>query len=599
MLKLNEDFRLIAFLVLVNTSFTLFPQTQTQYKGKIVDAETKEFIPFVHFTFEGNKGFISNREGTFIFSTPSDSIVQVKASAIGYESVYFDLYTGQSNTLYLQPKVASLKEVVLTYTDVERELIKKVIGNIPKNYPIQPEQLWGRTQEETYWDRLFSQPIYKAEANTVSDKFSYALKNRFGNVKLLEKKLRVFEADSLKVRFYAGIHNVHRFDWVMRKEGPLERSKQNQFQFTIKDTVFFGDKKVIQMDYKGDKKFGTLFIEAETFAIIRMDQEVDAKSVVGNLSFLNPYRRIFFKTRTEYNRYDDGKWRLKFIHYTTAFKHRKNDKQFFLNNTYATQKVEVAGTKIPLEERVSYQTILTDIKPTNSNALVYKKNKGEMNSKFLRFIRKLSFLVGLDYLDIRSKAYHFSMPILDLNIEKLPQSTLLKVLSFKYNYSLSNTTGLVLESSKAIQDKSYEAIALGLYFRNELSTRGHWWYQFNANTGIRNLRRLLEVVTFSEPLRIGGENFDSGKIALYGAQQEWFFSPEIHIYYQLNPSLKLGFGMSYFFPIQTQTGLFVQEKNEFWFWNRSNVFQKGDSYFKTDQYLKNNLKFSFNFEFKL
>lgn len=70
MLKLNEDFRLIAFLVLVNTSFTLFPQTQTQYKGKIVDAETKEFIPFVHFTFEGNKGFISNREGTFIFSTP-------------------------------------------------------------------------------------------------------------------------------------------------------------------------------------------------------------------------------------------------------------------------------------------------------------------------------------------------------------------------------------------------------------------------------------------------------------------------------------------------------------------------------------------------
>ena len=63
---------------------------QNHFEGFIYDAKTKEPLPFVHFIYEGNKGFISNQKGTFLFYSTRDPL-EINAQAIGYESKKYQI----------------------------------------------------------------------------------------------------------------------------------------------------------------------------------------------------------------------------------------------------------------------------------------------------------------------------------------------------------------------------------------------------------------------------------------------------------------------------------------------------------------------------
>ncbi len=585
----------VFLFILFGTFCSVNSQTTISYKGIILDFASKSGIPFVHFIDQKNQGFISDEKGQFLFVTTSEHVL-VKASAMGYETKSFILTKNSPKTLYLKRVVYDLQEVVVNYTNKEKELLKKVIERIPVNYPDKKERLVGKMSEETYWDSLYKKPIYKAEVSTVADKFSYTKKNNHGSVKIHDKKLEIFDAD-LGIRFYAGVHNVHRFDLVMQKNGVLNRNNLEQYEISIKDTIYFDDNKVVQLEFKGKKDFGTLFIALESYALLRFEHETKKPYLEDKLLSINSYKRILSRYRIDYGQYKDGKWRIKFIHYTTAFKHRKKEKKFYLKNTYAIQKVSKEAIKIPINERFPYKGILTDAIVSDSTSLVFLKNNAKMSSKFLRFLSRISFSINFDYLSVNSNTYRFSILPLGLDFEKVSGLQRIPVLSYMNEYSLTNTTGITFESSKALQNKTYEAMAVGPYFKNEISKRGRWWYQLNGNIGFRNLRHLSEVVSFSEKFKVGQKTFDSGKVALYGEQQEWFFSPGFQFYFHSTPNLKLGFGVNYFIPIRIRTGIFIQEKNEFWFWNRSKRFQKGVLDFNGDQFLENRLKFRLSFGF--
>lgn len=117
-----------------------------------MDQENHQPIPFAHFQ-SPQGGFISNQEGRFAL-TVNDSIgsLQVFISAIGYASKQVTLSSAIINKVRLQPVDVRLDEVVLAYEDPAIGLIKKVIENLPKNYPNTFEQLHGEINENTYWD---------------------------------------------------------------------------------------------------------------------------------------------------------------------------------------------------------------------------------------------------------------------------------------------------------------------------------------------------------------------------------------------------------------------------------------------------------------
>ena len=141
----------------------------------------------------------------------------------------------------MQPAEVSLDEVVIDYGDPAIGLIKKVIANIPENYPNEFEQLYGEHNENTYSDSLKTKPIYKFNGKIRADKFSYQRKNTLGNIELIDKNVETYDLDSLNVRFYGGGHMVHHRDFVMSRKNFLTKSKIDQFELKITDTLIYNN----------------------------------------------------------------------------------------------------------------------------------------------------------------------------------------------------------------------------------------------------------------------------------------------------------------------------------------------------------------------
>ena len=168
-------------LILLLSQFCL---AQNHFYGVLIDVQTLEKIPFGHFNYEANKGFISDDKGRFELHAEVDTL-RINVSAIGYHKKNFLLKANTHNTIALTPKTENLAEVILDYVDPAKELIKKVVAAIPTNYPTEREQVYGTYLEHAFWDSLQTKPIYKAEILTKADKFSYAKKASDGNVQII------------------------------------------------------------------------------------------------------------------------------------------------------------------------------------------------------------------------------------------------------------------------------------------------------------------------------------------------------------------------------------------------------------------------------
>lgn len=136
----------ISLLLIVITSFlsSLSAQSVTKVSGKVIDANTKELLPFVNVTFKGtNVGVSTDIDGVYELSTrfPSDTLV---ATYIGYEDQSFVIKIGEKQTVEfkLQSSGVALKQIVVTEkkgkysrkNNPSLELAKKVTANAYQNH---------------------------------------------------------------------------------------------------------------------------------------------------------------------------------------------------------------------------------------------------------------------------------------------------------------------------------------------------------------------------------------------------------------------------------------------------------------------------------
>lgn len=219
--------------------------------------------------------------------------VKVRISALGFQTLKTTLVHADLNVVYMKPEVYDLQEVVVNYEDPAVALVKKVIKNIPKNYPDQFEQLYGEYNENVFWDSLKRQPIYKVKVKTRADKFSYIRKSDHGNVEILEEDVQLFGIDSLRDRFYAGGHIMHSDDFVMNRKNFLNSKKIKRYNLIIQDTVNFNHCQVINLKFHNKSVSGVAYIDLKAFALVRLERFIDYKKVKSPLEFLGIYKRQF------------------------------------------------------------------------------------------------------------------------------------------------------------------------------------------------------------------------------------------------------------------------------------------------------------------
>ena len=555
-------------VVLYFVSGQLFAQQDTVIQGIVVDQENHQPIPFAHFQ-SPQGGFISNQEGRFAL-TVNDSIdsLQVFISAIGFASKQVTLSSAIKNTVRLQPEDVHLDEVVLAYEDPAIGLIKKVIENLPKNYPNTFEQLHGEINENTYWDAQKTKPIYAFNAKIRADKFSYAQKNTTGNIELLEKKVVLNDLDSLGIRFYGGGHMVHHLDFVMGRKNMLSKNKIKQFELAITDTLGYNNYTVAALQFKNKAIKGTAYIDLQSHALVRVERTIDPAELKNPLGFLQPYQRIYVHEIIDYAKHVDGQWRINFIHYRTGFKHQKAQKEIHIDDTFILEKAERGTAVIPVGDRVLYSDILLHKIDLDLQSSSNKKER------LFRVLSRFRFLTSFSVIPLGINEHQLYSPALGINKNQTERKDQVLAVHFQYDYRVKNNWGIRFSNGSSLQNKRFENYALGGWKEKDLNLNGKWNYEWSTSLEYRKLRINHGGIELDETIRYKNKQFDSGRIDYFSEQRDFGWSTQINLNYRFNQKATVGVYLNYFFPLIRQQGLFVTERNEFWFWNRANVFVK-------------------------
>lgn len=138
-IKSNLRLWLLGFFAI--THIAAFGQALTEVKGRVVDANTDEAMPYATIKFDGtNLGTISDINGNFLVKT-QEAVTTVTVTLVGYKPVTIKVNQGKVTELSVRMEEAGndLKEVVVKSGKYRNkgnpavELIQKVIDNKEKN----------------------------------------------------------------------------------------------------------------------------------------------------------------------------------------------------------------------------------------------------------------------------------------------------------------------------------------------------------------------------------------------------------------------------------------------------------------------------------
>ncbi|MGL1889130.1 MAG: carboxypeptidase-like regulatory domain-containing protein [Reichenbachiella sp.] len=610
---MNNLRSIIVFVSLFGIIFSAHGQSneRIRIKGLLLDKNNQQSIPYAHIRIkDSSMGTVSNSKGYFqlvVLSGGGDPVV-LEISSIGYFTKYETIpeSVGYLKVL-LKPDVKQLNEVVITAIDYEREFMRAVIDKIPDNYPSQRETLKGFFRELVFEDSTnIETPYYLAEAVLDATKETYDKQTRQGNVKLIEgKSEKGRNYDSLDYKFYAGLHDVHRFDYVARREGPLDKNKLKKIEFAFMDTVLLSGKEVFVMSFDGNTPGigqGTLYISADDSAVVEVRSRFfnnDFSMLENSMSeLMSSYERQYIDLRIAYHQYDDA-WRFGYVEYSTAFHSPNRNKYVCLHSSFTVTEVKDYAP-IVVEERCDFREVVA-VNPgefdsgfwDTYNTLPMPLDLGEdhFSYKYEKSIKeqiydiktKLRFSVGIDYHVTNYDSMIIESPIYnDLYLSSDQVNSFQYY--FAYSYELSDRLMIGYEFNGSVEKYTYRSDLLTINYELPLTrTIKPWYLQIGFKTGLVKQRRLM-------PDEILVADIDD---LVYYEHRSFSILPSLTLSCQIANSLRVTVGTEYWLDISSVDGLFVAEDKKFL--PNKEFIKNGEngliiSYFENNKSIHNSLR---------
>lgn len=373
------------FALILLTGLSGFAQS-TKIRGTIVDAKTKQALPFVNIAFKGTTiGTTSDFDGKYFLETrtPSDSL---HVSFVGYKPQVFAIQKGNFQTLNveLQPEAFDLQEVVVTPGENPAHvLLRKIIANKDQNNPARFDSYEAKTYTKMEMDlnnidenfrnkKIMRQfqfvfdymdtsvitgkpylPIFITES--LSD-YYFQKKPRLEREIIKASQMSGIKDNASLAQFTGQLHqNVNVYDnfidlFDMGFVSPIADGGLRYYKYYLTDSAYRDGSWCYHLSFKPKRKqeptfVGDFWVADTTFAIQNMQMRI-AKDV--NLNWVKD-----LVSNNEFHKINDSTWFLKkqnlFVDFMLTERDSTKQMGFFGRKTVSYKDVKV---NVPIKEEI-------------------------------------------------------------------------------------------------------------------------------------------------------------------------------------------------------------------------------------------------------
>lgn len=288
-MEIANKYLILKFLIFTMFTCILKIQGQTvSIKGKIVDKQTLEAVPFAHVIIENTQiGAISDLYGDFILNYPRQyQTSMLRISCLGYKPIKISLHSVKQSAskIMLEQNVVQLNEVIVKPED-PLDLLKEAVRKIPENYDTTANMLSGYYKMSSL---LADKTIKYTEAFIDIFKFPDHGYREDGkplgdSISLREVRIKASEIKDWKLNamlpWEKSIYNLPHRDVV--KEFSSEKNAFNKFvrsyKFDIEKMILINGRRTfkIRVTPKKNKKHaywnGHIYIDELSMAFVKVD----------------------------------------------------------------------------------------------------------------------------------------------------------------------------------------------------------------------------------------------------------------------------------------------------------------------------------------
>lgn len=262
--------------------------------GVVLDSASLEPVPFAHVRL-GHSVTVTNLEGEYVINqeTRADSILEV--SFIGYQTWRKNINISKTYRTLLVSSVTRLDDVTVLTGDI---LMDRVFRSTITNYDQEREQMISY-----YKEKLSSQDSICYLAEGIMDIYRPAwLSSEEVQIAPLRTRKRVEESYNPQEAIPI---NGHAYDMIVpsiwREGSFLDVKNRKHYEFIYEGRMSYRDRAVYLVSFApADNKgyvSGKLYIEDETFAIVRLEYEPDpgTRSFWKWVKWIEEYQSMYGK----------------------------------------------------------------------------------------------------------------------------------------------------------------------------------------------------------------------------------------------------------------------------------------------------------------
>jgi hypothetical protein len=328
--------------------------TYIQYKGSVIDSESRSALVFATLALDGtNIATITNSEGEFALKVPKSTVNgKINVSYLGYKSKTVNLsdLKPEKNRIELEVLTVSLNEINVFPKDPQL-LMRAVMNKRSENYSGDQNLMTAFYRETIKKKRTY---VSLSEAVVEIHKQPYlSMRSDIAELFKGRKNTDYTKLDTVTFKLQGGPYTTLYLDIMKNPEMVFTEDMMGNYQFSLDNITKIGEKLIYVIGFKQYAHiseplyYGKLFVDVESLAITSatFNLNVENRAATSELFIKKkPAGAKVYPTDASYQiifREKDGKWLYGYSRGQITFK-VDWDKRLF--NTVYESTIEMAVT---------------------------------------------------------------------------------------------------------------------------------------------------------------------------------------------------------------------------------------------------------------